>query len=150
MLSHDHHHELLGQEYAEILYSVVVGSLVKGRLFLSILGVKADKTNKTTSLQNEESGNITAKTLGGRFATETDFKDGEREKLFKFLTSVNKAEVHRDGYDENNDDIIHPCILTILRLINDCIYQHSHREIRYEYARKLLTDINEKLLPPIE
>ncbi|MFH1321941.1 MAG: hypothetical protein ABII90_14980 [Bacteroidota bacterium] len=141
LLSHYRHHEWLGQEYADILNSVFVGSIVKGRLFLSMLGIKADKQNNTTSLHNEEKGNITAKTLDGRFAESTDFKNGEREMLYRLLTSVNKAEVHRDGYDETNDEIIHPSILAILRLIDDCIYEHSGRKIKYEYAQQLLKHI---------
>lgn len=137
LLAHYKHHEVLGQRNDDILNAVFVGSLVKGRLLLDMLGIKANASGGL-NFDKEKTGDINAKSIGGRFAMLNDLKDGEENMLCSFLTSVNKAEAHRNGYDQNNDDLIHPSILTILRLVNVCIYQFANRQINYNFARQTL------------
>jgi len=137
LLAHYKHHLVLGQKDDDILNAVFVGSLVKGRLLLDMLGIKANSSGGL-HFDKEKNGDINAKSIGGRFASPNDLKNGEENMLCNFLTSVNKAEAHRNGYDQNNDNLIHPSILTILRLVNTCIYQHSNKQISYDYASQIL------------
>lgn len=137
LLAHYKHHEILGQKNDDILNAVFVGSIVKGRLLLDMLGIKANSEGGLY-FDKEKSGDINAKSIGGRLAKPSDLIKGEENQLCNFLTSVNKAEAHRNGYAQNNDDLIHPGILTILRLVNICIYQHSNRQISYDYAKNIL------------
>jgi hypothetical protein len=95
LLSHYRHHQVLGQGDDDILNAVFVGSIVKGRLFLDMLGFKADKDNQSLFEGKVNTGDINARSLEGRLATKTDLKTGEEKILYNFLTSVNKAEAHR-------------------------------------------------------
>ena len=137
LLSHYKHHKVLGQGDDDILNAVFVGSIVKGRLLIDMLGIKANSSGGL-NFDQEKSGDINAILIGGRLAKHIDLLEGEENMLSDFLTSVNKAEAHRNGYDQNNDAKIHPSILTVLRLVNTCIYNHSNRQISYNYARQLL------------
>ena len=136
LLSHHRHHVSLGQKEDDILNSVFVGSLIKGRLFLDMLGIKAKKGG--LDFEVNKGGDINAVKLNARFATRSDLLPGEEQMLQDFLTSVNSAEAHRDGYQQNNDSIIHKSIETILRLVNVCLFQSTGRTINYHYARRLL------------
>lgn len=138
LLAHYKNEKKLGNGADDILNAVFVGSLVKGRLFLDMLGIKANKKTKKVNFHRSNPDDITADIIGGRLANENDLTDYEKEMLNQFLTAVNKAEAHRDGSEENRDGIIHPSILLILKLVNMCIYQHAGRQIGYGYARKLL------------
>lgn len=140
LLCHYKNHKTLGLGDDDILNAVFVGSLIKGRFLLDMLGVKSN-SNRKLCLGKVRNGDITAKLIGGRFVLEEDFIDGEEAMLCDFLTSVNKAEAHRNRYDQNNDDIIHPSILTILRLVYICIYKQTDRQIGYEYAKKIINEI---------
>ena len=141
LLAHYRHHKQLGQKTDDILNAVFVGSVIKGRLFLDMLGIKADQKNKSIFLSQTKSGDINALTIGGRLAEPKDLI-GNENLLFRFLTSANKAEAHRGGYEENNDDAFHPGTLMILHLVNKCIYETSGRTIKCSYAQSLLRDSN--------
>ena len=68
LLAHYRHHKQLGQKTDDILNAVFVGSVIKGRLFLDMLGIKADQKNKSIFLSQTKSGDINALTIGGRLA----------------------------------------------------------------------------------
>lgn len=137
LLAHHRHHKTLGQGSDDILNAVFVGSVIKGRLFLDMLGIKADGLHKSVKTGQSKKNDINALTVGGRLADSEDI-NGKEDLLFHFLTSVNKAEAHRDGYDTNNDDAFHPGIEFILQLVDNCIYKPTGQQIKFDYARKLL------------
>src|SRR5688572_13372899 len=85
-LAHYRHHKSLGQGSDDILNAVFVGSLIKGRLFLDMLGIKADSKNQSVKLGQSQSGDITALSIGGRFVTSYDI-EGKENLLYRFLTS---------------------------------------------------------------
>jgi hypothetical protein len=137
LLSHHRHHVALGQKEDDILNSVFVGSLIKGRLFLDMLGIKAKAGG--LDFGKSKGRDINALKLNARFATSSDLLPGEEQMLADFLTSVNSAEAHRDGYQQNNDSIMHTSVETILRLVDVCLFQTTGRVINYHYAKKLLS-----------
>jgi hypothetical protein len=137
LLAHYRHNQQLGQGSDDILNAVFVGSVIKGRLLLDMMGIKADHKNNSIKLSQIKKGDINSSTIGGRLANSSDI-DGNENLLFRYLTSVNKAEAHRDGYDINNDEAFHPGTLLILNLVNKCMYKPTGRQIKFQYARTLL------------
>lgn len=100
-----------------ILNAMFVGSLIKGRLFLELLGLKLnhgrlDIKSGGTDIRIEE--------LGGTRVVISDLSADQIEILRKFLISTNKHEAHLTVVDHDNLEHIKPAI----QLINILLKKH--------------------------
>ena len=88
-----------------VLNAMFVGSLIKGRLFLELLGLKLE--DKKLALKHKSS-DISIEALGGTRVSLEELSSDQTETLRKFLISTNKHEAHLTSQEHDGLDHIKP------------------------------------------
>lgn len=100
-----------------VLNAMFVGSLIKGRLFIELLGLKLE--NKRLS-EKKGGADINIESLGGTKVYLNELSGEQIEILRKFLVSTNKHEAHLTNQENEGLDHIKPGF----DLINALIRKH--------------------------
>lgn len=113
----------------DILEAVFVGSLIKGRMLLEVIGITIKRNGK--ALRDKEckegDGNINAAHLGGKIIKCSDIIEIEKMELLHFLIATNKYEAHLTDQSIDRDlEKIKPAVQIILRLIKENIYEPNN------------------------
>ncbi|TAL58047.1 MAG: hypothetical protein EPN85_12535 [Bacteroidetes bacterium] len=109
----------------DILEAIFVGSLIKGRMLLEVIGItiKRDGSSLRDMEWKEGDGNINATHLDGKIIKCSDVNEKEKMELLHFLIATNKYEAHlTDQSIERDLAKIKPAVRIILRLIEENIY----------------------------
>lgn len=107
-----------------ILRAMLVGSLVKGRLFLEVLGITYSETEgKLVPKLKGKLDNIYSTDLGGDMIIIDTLDNATKELLYKYLYITNKAEAHFTTDRPYDNSVIHPAILKIASLVKIYIYK---------------------------
>ena len=104
--------------YKHLLNAMFVGSLIKGRLFIELLGLKLD--NKSIAQKKLGGSDINIENLGGTRVLLEDLSSEQKEILCKFLISTNKHEAHLTHQEYGSLDHIKPGF----ELINTLLKKH--------------------------
>jgi hypothetical protein len=101
----------------DILRAMFVGSLIKGRLFLELLGVCVNKNKELKRKERYLEDDIRIEDLGGTTVDLETLQTQEKEILAKFLISTNKHEAHLASPENDDLEHIKPAILLINQLL---------------------------------
>jgi len=80
----------------DILNAAFVGSIVKGRMLLEVLGISLRKNGKElyNRERNPNGDDLTAEDFGGKLVKVEDLNKEKYETIKQFLVAVNKYEAH--------------------------------------------------------
>ncbi len=120
----------------DILNAVFVGSIVKGRMLLDMLGIALNQAKPPQLYRKEPKGDDVCAThlANGTMVVIDDLSDEDKNALKHFLIAVNKYEAHLTKQEVPRDlDQIKPAYQVILRLVRDHVYKPNNVPFKWEH-----------------